>query len=215
MQTRRVKSNFSLKSSTRLSQWQKPQVRQRTTASCSERKFTSKVVVLTTSGIIFTFISLTFSSRNIKVNNKTTTKMMSQPRFTRRNAMYRKPDRRRNEQDTIHRTAATHEELRRTVKRRSLTQVCHSSVSEAAEYINSLPDTSRYERKTNTQDLAGKMDGEFLTLSDLAGILAQELASAIQRGAFSPNVRKQQGSTDDIFKVSMPARRRSVVSSIA
>jgi NTP pyrophosphatase (non-canonical NTP hydrolase) len=149
-------------------------------------------------------------------------------RFTRRNAICRKPDERRSEQAKLQRKTSEEELNLKTAKRRLSTRSNQESsiVKEAvavAGSMNSKPIMpTRYERQPSAQQ-SEEMGDELMSLSDLAGMMAQELESALERGgAFSRHLvvdedkdTKKQESIDKISSVSTPVRRRSVISIMA
>jgi hypothetical protein len=160
-------------------------------------------------------------------------------RFTRRNAICRKPDERRSEQAKLQHKTSEEELNLRTAKRRLSTrgneqprrvkEVVAAAVA-VAGYTNSKPVMpTRYERQPTAQQLE-EMGDEFMSLSDLAGMAAQQLESALERGAFTSRRlvvvdedtdAKKQGCIDKIKDSSVsiiPAvstRRRSLISIMA
>jgi hypothetical protein len=160
-------------------------------------------------------------------------------RFTRRNAICRKPDERRREQAKLQRKTSEEELNSMTAKRRLSTRGNEQPNREGVNikevvavavapggYTNSKPVMpTRYERQPSAQQLE-EMGAEFMSLSDLAGMAAKQLESALERGAFSRRLvvdeeytKKQEcidkNKDSSVSIIPAVSRRRSVISIMA
>ena len=114
--------------------------------------------------------------------------MMERPKrskFPRRNAIcYKVQQERRRKQVESQREINEIATMVKSKRRRSMNQLCKSSISEAVISMNSLPDLTRYHRQPSAQEQE-EMSEEYVSLVDLAGTVSSELESALLRGAFS------------------------------